>query len=149
MNWIHNPALRKFLLSNFGKNQFFWKIVGFTLRFLKMQSCIFCKIVNGEIASKKVYEDENVMAFHDINPQAPVHILVIPKKHIPTIKDIKEEDKDILMNIIKTCNKISEDLGIAEKGFRLVVNTNPQGGQTVYHLHFHLIGGRQMRWPPG
>ncbi|GEM_PF-321307 len=149
MNWIHNPAFRRFLLSNFGKKQFFWKIVSFVLRFLKMQSCIFCKIVNGEISSRKVYEDEKVLAFHDINPQAPIHILVIPKKHIMTIREVNEDDKDLLFSIIKTCNKIADDMGIGEKGFRIVVNTNPYGGQTVYHLHFHLIGGRQMRWPPG
>ncbi|MDW8086670.1 MAG: histidine triad nucleotide-binding protein [Candidatus Calescibacterium sp.] len=111
--------------------------------------CIFCKIVRGEVSTKKVYEDDSVLAFHDINPQAPVHILVIPKKHIPTFIDINEEDKDILMNIVNTCKKIAKDMNIDEKGFRIIINTNPHGGQTVYHLHLHMLGGRQMRWPPG
>ncbi|MFZ8805708.1 MAG: histidine triad nucleotide-binding protein [Candidatus Calescibacterium sp.] len=113
--------------------------------------CIFCKIVRGEMSSKKVYENEKVIAFHDINPQAPVHILVVPKKHIEKITDLEdsEEDKEILYDIIKTCKIIANQMKIAERGFRIVVNTNPEGGQTVYHLHFHIIGGRQMRWPPG
>lgn len=149
--FIHKPWFRKFFITIFGKNRFFWKFVEMMLRFLKMQNtpCIFCKIVRGEVSTKKVYEDDSVLAFHDINPQAPVHILVIPKKHIPTFIDINEEDKDILMNIVNTCKKIAKDMNIDEKGFRIIINTNPHGGQTVYHLHLHMLGGRQMRWPPG
>lgn len=148
---IHNPKLRTIILKLFGKNQIFWKVVGYILKFLKMQggSCVFCDIVKGNIPVKKIYEDDDVLAFHDINPQAPVHVLVIPKKHIPTFLDIKDEDKEILTKIVSVCNKLARELKIADKGFRIVVNTNPQGGQTVYHLHFHLLGGRQMRWPPG
>jgi histidine triad (HIT) family protein len=150
---IHNPKLRNFLLKIFGQKNFFWKLITPLLKAQKAMKgeCIFCKIVRGEISSKKVYENEKIVAFHDINPQAPIHILVVPKKHIEKITDISdsEEDKEILYEIIKVCKIIADQMKIAERGFRIVVNTNPEGGQTVYHLHFHLLGGRQMRWPPG
>ena len=152
-NLIHNPKLRNFLLKIFGQKNFFWKLITPLLKAQKVMkgACIFCKIVRGEINSKKVYENEKIVAFHDINPQAPIHILVIPKKHIEKITDISdsEEDKEILHEIIKACKIIADQMKISERGFRIVVNTNPEGGQTVYHLHFHLLGGRQMRWPPG
>lgn len=143
---------RELLLRLFGKNRFFWKIVEVLLKFLKsMRSdkCIFCDIVSGKIQSRKVYEDELTLAFHDINPQAPVHIIVIPKKHISTLLDVKDEDKDIVMSLIQACSRVAKEMNIDEKGFRIVVNTNPQGGQLIYHLHIHLLGGRQLRWPPG
>lgn len=114
-----------------------------------MSDCLFCKIIEKTIPAKIVYEDEQALAFEDINPQAPVHILVIPKKHIPTILDLEEEDNNRLGHVFKVANKIAKDKGIADRGFRLVTNCNPESGQTVYHIHFHLLGGRPMHWPPG
>lgn len=114
-----------------------------------MGDCLFCKIIGKTIPAKIVYEDEQTLAFEDINPQAPVHILVIPKKHIPTIIDLEEDDNNRLGHIFKVANKIAKDKGIADRGFRLVTNCNPESGQTVYHIHFHLLGGRPMHWPPG
>lgn len=114
-----------------------------------MSDCIFCKIVEKKIPARIVYEDEHALAFEDINPQAPVHTLVIPKKHIPTLLDIKEEDNNLIGHLVKVANKIANDKGIAERGFRIVTNCNPESGQTVYHIHLHILGGRQMHWPPG
>lgn len=113
-----------------------------------MTDCIFCKIVGGEIPSKKVYEDEFVYAFNDLEPQAPVHVLVIPKKHISNVDEIKEEDKELIGHIYLSISKIAKDFGL-EKGYRVVVNNKEHGGQSVNHLHFHLLGGRQMTWPAG
>lgn len=112
-------------------------------------NCIFCRIVKGEIPSKKVYEDDHVLAFHDIAPQAPVHILIIPKKHFSTILEIEESDKSLIGHIFTVANKIAKEQGFSERGFRIVTNCNSDGGQTVFHLHFHLLAGRQMHWPPG
>ncbi len=114
-----------------------------------MSDCIFCKIVEKKIPAKIIYEDEYALAFEDINPQAPVHTLIIPKKHIPTLLDIKEEDNNLVGHLLKVANKIANDKGIAERGFRIVTNCNPESGQTVYHIHLHILGGRQMHWPPG
>lgn len=114
-----------------------------------MNNCLFCKIIGKAIPAKIVYEDELALAFEDINPQAPVHILVIPKKHIPTILDLEEEDNKLLGHVFHVANRIANDKGIAERGFRLVTNCNPESGQTVYHIHIHLLGGRPMHWPPG
>lgn len=111
--------------------------------------CIFCKIAAGQIASKKVYEDDLIFAFHDIAPQAPLHILIIPKKHYSTILEIENDDKELIGHIFWVANKIAKDMGFNEKGFRIVVNCNRDGGQTVFHLHFHLLAGRIMHWPPG
>ncbi|OEF96231.1 histidine triad nucleotide-binding protein [Desulfuribacillus alkaliarsenatis] len=114
------------------------------------KDCIFCKIVEGEIPSKKVYEDDMVLAFHDITPVAPVHVLIIPKKHISSILDIDESDaENYIAKIHLAAKKIAKDLGIAENGFRLVNNCGDAGGQTVYHIHYHLLGGRNLSWPPG
>ncbi|MFN3406987.1 MAG: histidine triad nucleotide-binding protein [Caldimicrobium sp.] len=112
-------------------------------------SCIFCKIVNKEIPAKIVYEDEKVLAFHDINPQAPYHILIIPKKHISTLLEIQEEDKELIGHIYLIIKKIAEELGFAERGYRVVVNCKEEAGQTVFHVHFHVLAGRPMDWPPG
>jgi histidine triad (HIT) family protein len=112
-------------------------------------SCIFCRIVNKEIPAKIVYEDDKVLAFHDINPQAPYHILVIPKKHISTLLELTEGDKDLIGHIYLVMNKLARELGIAERGYRVVVNCNEEGGQTVFHVHFHFLAGREMHWPPG
>lgn len=114
-----------------------------------MSDCLFCKIIDKKIPSRIVYEDELVLAFEDVNPQAPVHTLVIPKKHIPTLLDITEEDSGLLAHIFRVASKIAKDKGIDSRGFRVVSNCNPESGQTVYHIHFHVLGGRPMHWPPG
>ncbi len=112
-------------------------------------SCLFCKIAEKKIPAKTVYEDDNVLAFEDLNPQAPVHILVIPRKHISTSLDIQNEDNDLIGQMFQAANKIAVDRGIADNGFRLVMNCNRDAGQTVFHIHLHLLGGRAMHWPPG
>ena len=113
-------------------------------------STIFSKIINKEIPANIIYETENVLAFKDINPQAPVHILIIPKIGIPKVTDLNgSEHAGLLGEMIDAANKIAKDLGIAEGGFRLVFNCGENGGQEVYHLHLHLLGGRKMKWPPG
>jgi histidine triad (HIT) family protein len=112
-------------------------------------NCIFCRIINGEVSSKKVYEDDMVYAFEDINPQAPVHTLIVPKKHIPTILDVTDKDNELIGYMFQIANKIARQKGIAERGFRLVMNCNHESGQTVFHIHLHLLGGRPMHWPPG
>ena len=112
-------------------------------------NCLFCRIIDKKIPSKIVYEDEHVFAFEDINPQAPIHILIIPKKHISTTLDITHEDNELIGHLFQTANKIAKDRGAAERGFRLVINCNPESGQTVYHIHIHLLAGRVMHWPPG
>lgn len=114
-----------------------------------MSDCIFCKIVNKEIPTQVIYEDENVIAFNDINPQAPVHILVIPKKHIPDMVAVAEDDLSLVTHILKVIKKIAVDKELDQAGYRIVNNCRDNGGQTVGHLHFHLLGGRQMLWPPG
>jgi len=106
-----------------------------------MNDCIFCKIIKGEIPSTKVYEDDKVYAFRDINPAAPVHILIIPKEHICCANELKEAHKELVGHIILTAAKIAKDLGIAENGYRLVNNCGESAGQTVFHLHFHLLAG--------
>ena len=112
-------------------------------------NCLFCRIIDKKIPSKKVYEDEHVFAFEDINPQAPIHILIIPKKHISTTLDITHEDNELIGHLFQAANKIAKDRGVAERGFRLVINCNPESGQTIYHIHIHLLAGRVMHWPPG
>lgn len=114
-----------------------------------MAGCIFCKIIAGEIDAKTVYEDEKVIAFRDIKPQAPTHILIVPKKHISTLLDLDTEDNELVGHIYQVANKLAEDEGIAEDGFRVVSNCNEAGGQTVFHIHYHLLGGRNLQWPPG
>ena len=108
-----------------------------------MSDCIFCKIISGEIPSSKVYEDELVYAFNDINPAAPVHILVIPKQHIPTLFDVNDENSGIVAHIFEVISKIAKEKNL-EEGFRVVSNCNEYGGQTVFHLHFHIIGGKKL-----
>lgn len=113
-----------------------------------MSDCIFCKIANKEINSNLLYEDESVVAFRDLNPQAPQHILIVPKKHVANITEL--DDKELAAHIFtEVVPKIAKEIGVAESGFRLVINTGEEGGQTVNHLHIHLIGGRKMTWPPG
>ena len=110
--------------------------------------CLFCKIVAGEIPARKLYEDEHVLAFHDIAPQAPLHFLVIPKKHISTLNDLTEEDTALAGHILFTAQRLANEQG-CEAGFRVVMNCNEMGGQTVYHIHMHVMAKRQMTWPPG
>ncbi len=114
-----------------------------------MDDCIFCKIAEGVIPSKKAYEDDRVLAFYDISPQAPVHVLVIPKKHLTSMLDLTCADDDLLGHMFRTAQKLARDLGVEKDGFRLVFNTGTNGGQTVPHLHMHLLGGRELGWPPG
>lgn len=111
-----------------------------------MENCLFCRIVSGEIPSSKVYEDEKVLAFRDIDPQAPQHVLVIPKQHFDSILDADSETVGYMQTIVV---KLAKELGIDESGFRLVVNTGKDGQQSVRHLHMHILGGRSMKWPPG
>ncbi|KJJ84043.1 histidine triad (HIT) protein [Candidatus Omnitrophus magneticus] len=111
--------------------------------------CLFCKIVNKEIPAQIVYEDDRVIAFEDISPQAPVHVLVIPRRHLATTLELKEEDESLTGHLIVVGNKIAADRGVAEKGFRMVMNCNREAGQTVFHVHLHVLGGRFMSWPPG
>ena len=107
--------------------------------------CLFCKIVAGDIPSDKVYEDDLVVAFNDISPQAPTHILVIPKTHIATTNDLSVQDGQLVGHIVLTAQKIAREQGLADDGYRLIFNCNEQGGQTVYHIHLHILGGRQLR----
>ena len=114
-----------------------------------MADCIFCKIVAGEIPSDKVLEDDLMLGFRDIQPQAPIHIVIIPKKHIETTNDLAENDSELLSRMLLACRQIAMDEGLAESGYRIVINCNKDGGQSVDHLHFHVLGGRKMTWPPG
>ena len=109
-----------------------------------MEDCVFCKIIKGEIPSNKVYEDEEILAFKDINPAAPIHILVIPKKHIASLVDMKEGDEILISKIYTVINKIAQDIGIDKKGFRVIVNCGEDGGQEVAHLHFHLLARKKL-----
>jgi histidine triad (HIT) family protein len=112
-------------------------------------SSIFTKIINREIPAAIVYEDDECIAFKDIDPKAPVHILIVPKKEIPSLADVTESDEALLGHLLVKAAEIAKDQGVSNSGYRIVVNTNPDGGQEVYHVHVHLLGGRQMTWPPG
>lgn len=114
-----------------------------------MSACIFCRIIEGNIPAKIVYQDEHTLAFDDVNPQAPIHTLVIPKRHVASVQDLGESDQALLGRMLLTCAKIAKDKGLSDSGFRLIANTGRDGGQTVFHLHFHVMGGRHMGWPPG
>jgi len=114
-----------------------------------MTDCLFCKIASGEIPTNYVYEDERVVAFNDIDPQAPVHILIIPKDHIASALELCDENADIVSHIFKVAGKIAREKGFDNEGFRVVNNCGRDGGQTVGHLHFHLLAGRYLQWPPG
>ncbi|MCU7960752.1 MAG: histidine triad nucleotide-binding protein [gamma proteobacterium symbiont of Bathyaustriella thionipta] len=114
-----------------------------------MTDCLFCKMVKGEIKPDVVYEDEQLLAFRDLNPQAPVHILLIPKRHISTLNDLSESDDALLGSMLRVAAQLAASEGIAEDGYRTLLNCNAHGGQTVFHIHLHLLGGRAMNWPPG
>ncbi|MBF0591828.1 MAG: histidine triad nucleotide-binding protein [Nitrospirae bacterium] len=111
--------------------------------------CIFCKVANKEIKATIVYEDDQVVAFDDLNPQGPMHVLIIPRKHIPTILEITSEDTALVGHMFEVANRIAKERGFAQRGFRMVINCNAEAGQSVYHIHMHAIGGRAMHWPPG
>jgi len=111
--------------------------------------CLFCRIAAGEIPAKKAHEDADVVAFHDINPQAPTHVLVIPRKHIPTLNDLTAADAATIGTTIVKASEIARTLGLHEDGYRLVVNNGEGAGQTVFHIHVHILGGRRFGWPPG
>ena len=114
-----------------------------------MSDCIFCKIIRGEIPCAKVYEDDNVLAFNDIQPMAPVHVIIIPKNHISTLMDIDTKNIDFINNLITAAQKVARIKNISERGFRTVINCNAEGGQVVFHLHMHLLGGRKLQDPLG
>ena len=114
-----------------------------------MSDTIFSKIIAGEIPADIVYDDDQVLAFRDVKPQAPVHVLIIPKTPIATINDLEEKHAELIGRLFLAAKKIAADLGVAENGYRTVMNCNQQGGQDVFHIHLHLMAGRQMRWPPG
>ena len=114
-----------------------------------MSDCLFCKIAAGEIPSKKVYEDEEVVAFDDIEPQAPVHVLVIPRKHVATLNDLAPEDDALAGKLLRVAARIARERGIADRGWRATVNVNRDAHQLVFHVHLHLMGGRGFGWPPG
>lgn len=114
-----------------------------------MEDCLFCKIAAGIIPSKKAYEDDEVVAFYDIDPQAPVHVLVIPKRHIQSAHYVCAEDSATVMAMFAAAQRVAEELGIAEGGYRIVTNVGADAGQSVPHLHFHILGGRSLQWPPG
>lgn len=111
--------------------------------------CIFCKIASGEIPVQKIYEDEDIIAFNDINPEAPMHLLIIPKEHISSLQMVDVPNAGIIAKIFCVIPSLTKKLGIDESGYRVVTNCGEQGGQTVMHLHFHLLGGRNLGWPPG
>jgi histidine triad (HIT) family protein len=112
-------------------------------------NCLFCRIIAGEIPAKKVFEDADVVAFNDINPQAPTHVLVIPRKHIPMLNDLSDEDNTTIGTTIVRASQIARQLGLHDDGYRLVVNNGEGAGQTVFHIHVHVLGGRPFAWPPG
>jgi len=114
-----------------------------------MSDCIFCKIAAGDIPAELVYEDDLVVGFRDLNPQAPTHVLLIPRRHIATINDLQPEDEAIIGRLYSAAAKVAEQEGIAEQGYRTLINCNDDGGQTVFHVHLHLLGGRRLSWPPG
>ena len=114
-----------------------------------MADCLFCKIVQKSIPAKIVYEDDHTLAFDDINPQAPVHALVIPKRHVATVQDCRDQDRDLLAQLLIASTNVAKQKGLADSGYRIVTNTGRDAGQTVFHLHLHVLGGRHLAWPPG
>lgn len=111
--------------------------------------CLFCKIINGDIPADIVYQDDHVLGFKDVNPQAPTHVLFIPKKHIATVNDLESSDAELIGKLYLAAKKIAADKGFADDGYRLVMNCNAGAGQTVFHIHLHMLAGRSLSWPPG
>lgn len=114
-----------------------------------MSDCLFCKIAAGEIPSEKVYEDDKIVVFKDVNPVAPIHMLAVPKCHVSSALELTEENADVVSHIFLIAGKLAREMGFSEKGFRIVNNCGEDGGQTVGHLHFHILAGRNIGWPPG
>jgi len=114
-----------------------------------MADCIFCKIAAKDLPAKIAFEDAELLAFHDLHPMAPVHVQIIPKKHIARVSDLTPETSSVVGRLVLTANRLAGEMGVAGPGYRLVINCNPAAGQSVYHLHLHLLGGRSMSWPPG
>jgi len=114
-----------------------------------MTECLFCKIIAGDIPAAIVYQDDHVVAFNDINPQAPTHVLIVPRRHIATLNELTAEDDQIVGELVRRAAAIAKERGLSTGGFRAVFNTNRDAGQTVFHIHLHLLGGRAMHWPPG
>ncbi len=114
-----------------------------------MSDCLFCKIRDGEIPADLVFQNDEVLAFNDVNPQAPTHLLIIPKKHLSTVNDVEQADEIVMGKLFSAAKKIAAEKGLSDDGYRLVVNCNEGAGQTVFHIHMHLLAGRQMTWPPG
>jgi histidine triad (HIT) family protein len=114
-----------------------------------MNDCLFCGIIEGKVKGDIVYQNDSVVVFKDIGPKAPVHLLIIPRKHIPTVLDLEPSDGPLVAEIFRVAATLAQEHGIAEKGFRVVVNCGVDAGQTVFHLHYHLLGGRHFSWPPG
>lgn len=114
-----------------------------------MTDCLFCKIRDGDIPADVVYENDDVLAFKDVNPQAPIHVLIVPRKHISTVNDVQQEDDKVMGQLFLAAQHIAAEQGVAEDGYRLVVNCNAVAGQTVFHIHMHLLANRNMTWPPG
>jgi len=114
-----------------------------------MSDCLFCKIIAREVPGSIVYEDERVLAFNDINPQAPTHVRIVPKRHVASLSDLTEDDDEMVGELVRRAAAIAGDRGIAAGGYRTVFNTNRDAGQTIFHIHLHLIGGRRLQWPPG
>ena len=112
-------------------------------------SCLFCRIISGEIPGSIVYQDDRVVAFNDINPQAPMHVLVVPRRHIATLNDLTKADDDLVGEMVRRGGAIAAERGVGESGYRTVFNVNADAGQTVFHIHLHVLGGRNMGWPPG
>lgn len=121
----------------------------FKSKFSMSQDCLFCKLVSGQILAKEIYRDENILAFHDINPQAPVHFLVIPTKHIDSLNHVLPSDSECLGKIQEIIPQLARKLNIFENGYRVVQNNGANAGQTVFHIHYHVLGGRGLKWPPG
>ena len=114
-----------------------------------MAECLFCKIINREIQASIVYEDERILAFNDVNPQAPTHVLVVPREHLESLDDASQKDESLLGHLLRVSARVANDHGLTENGYRAVINTGSGAGQSVFHLHVHVLGGREMTWPPG
>jgi histidine triad (HIT) family protein len=112
-------------------------------------NCLFCRIVSGEIPSKKVHDDDRILAFNDIDPKAPVHVLIIPRKHIASVAQLDEADAELIGEMLVVARDLAKQLGLADHGYRLVINTGPDAGQSVDHIHMHVLGGRKLKWPAG
>lgn len=114
-----------------------------------VNSCLFCGIIDGRVKGDVVYQDGSVVAFRDVNPKAPVHILIVPRKHVASVLDLEKGDQELIGEVFAAAQKLARDNGLAKGGFRVVVNSGPDAGQSVFHIHFHLLGGRSFGWPPG